>query len=463
MSCLHTRDVLGLPLSTREELLLSPQLPTTLLRVQTDERLVRLAALGSERAFEAIVERYRRPLIGYARRMVGDSRAEDVVQAAFVSAWGRLTDGSDVRDLRAWLFRIVHNGSINVLKRASSRDVELFDDTPALGDLHSEVERREDMRDALDGIASLPLQQREALLGVAVQGRRHRDVGADMGVTDGAVRMLLHRARSNMRTAATALTPWPLLAWLSGERGADAAAGGAGAGMLAGGALKAAAVLSTAAVAVTAAPQIAGHHHAQAPARTGSSAAAVTTLHAALPATGGSDAGSLQRVAEIRRSAARRHALRRVTHHRAVIAPATTPVASLEPSAPASAPASEPAAAAPAQPAHNVEQQNDSTSIPQRPPHKQIVQPAGQSDDDEISVQEEPPDLAAGERPIPPGGVPDAIADAALPEAPAAAADEAELAAEEDQGTPKQEASASASATDQPAPAPADTPAAPAS
>ena len=174
-----------------------------------------------------------------------------------------------MRDLRAWLFRIVHNGAINVLKRASSRDVELFEDTPALGDLHSEVERREDMRDALDGIASLPLQQREALLGVAVQGRRHRDVGADMGVTDGAVRMLLHRARSNMRTAATALTPWPLLAWLSGERGAETAAGGAGAGMLAGGALKAAALLSTAAVAVSAAPQIAGHHHAPAPSRDG--------------------------------------------------------------------------------------------------------------------------------------------------------------------------------------------------
>ena len=441
---------------------MSPQLPTTLLRVQTDERLVRLAALGSERAFEAIVERYRRPLIGYARRMVGDSRAEDVVQAAFVSAWGRLTDGSDVRDLRAWLFRIVHNGAINVIKRASSRDVELFEDTPALDDLHSEVERREDVRDALDGIASLPLQQREALLGVAVQGRRHRDVGADMGVTDGAVRMLLHRARSNMRTAATALTPWPLLAWLSGERGAETAAGGTGAGMLAGGALKAAAVLSTAAVAVTAAPQIAGHHHAQTPARGSSSAAAATTLNAALQAAGGADAGSLQQIAETRRFAVPRHALKRVTHHRAVISPATTPVASVEPSVPVSAPAPAPAASAPAAPADNVEQQNDSTSIPQRPAHRQIVQPAGQGDD-EISVQEEPPDIAAGEQPIPPGGVPDAIADAALPEAPAAAADQAELAAEAAQGGPKQEASASAAATDQPATVPADTPAAPAS
>jgi len=393
--------------------------------------------------------------------MVGESRAEDVVQAAFVSAWGRLTDGSDVRDLRAWLFRIVHNGSINVLKRASARDVELFDDTPALGDLHSEVERREDMRDALDGIASLPLQQREALLGVAVQGRRHRDVGADMGVTDGAVRMLLHRARTNMRTAATALTPWPLLAWLSGERGAEATAGGAGAGMLAGGALKAAAVLSTAAVAVTAAPQIASHHHSAAPARATASASAAT-LHAGFGAGSGSGgAGSLQDIAATRRSAAARHrALKRIVHHRAVIAPATTPVAIVEPAAPMPAPASAPdATPAPAAPSHNVEQQNDDTSIPQRPVHKQIVQPAGQ-DDDEISVQEDPPDLAAGERPIPPDGVPDAIADAALPEGPAAAADEAELSAEEEQG-PKQEASASASASDEPAPAPADTPAAP--
>ncbi len=50
---------------------MSPQLPTALLRAQTDERLARLAAAGSERAFEAIVERYRRPLLAYARRMLG--------------------------------------------------------------------------------------------------------------------------------------------------------------------------------------------------------------------------------------------------------------------------------------------------------------------------------------------------------------------------------------------------------
>jgi hypothetical protein len=39
-----------------------------LLRTQTDERLVALAAAGHERAFEAIVERYRRPLLRHCRR-----------------------------------------------------------------------------------------------------------------------------------------------------------------------------------------------------------------------------------------------------------------------------------------------------------------------------------------------------------------------------------------------------------
>jgi hypothetical protein len=45
-----------------------PSPSVTLLRTQSDDRLVALAAAGHERAFEAIVERYRRSLIRSARR-----------------------------------------------------------------------------------------------------------------------------------------------------------------------------------------------------------------------------------------------------------------------------------------------------------------------------------------------------------------------------------------------------------
>ena len=51
----------------------SPSL--TLLRTQTDERLAALARDGHERAFEAIVERHRKPLLRAARRVLPEGRA----------------------------------------------------------------------------------------------------------------------------------------------------------------------------------------------------------------------------------------------------------------------------------------------------------------------------------------------------------------------------------------------------
>ncbi len=206
---------------------MSPQFPTVLLRAQSDERLARLAACGSERAFEAIVERYRRQLLAYARRIAGESRAEDIVQSAFVGAWARLAEGCEVHDLRPWLYRIVHNGALNAVAGAHAADLPLLDDTAHASDLELDVERRERVRSALDGIAALPEQQRAALLAVAVQGRRHRDIGRELGVSEGAVKMLIHRARTNVRAAATALTPWPLVAWLAGGRAAEGGAGAA--------------------------------------------------------------------------------------------------------------------------------------------------------------------------------------------------------------------------------------------
>lgn len=424
---------------------MSPQLPTVLLRAQTDERLARLAALGSDRAFEAIVERYRRPLLGYARRIVGESKAEDVVQAAFVGAWGRLSDGAEIRDLRAWLFRIVHNGAINAVKRASASDVELYDDTPALGDVHAEIERREDVRRTLDGIAALPLQQREALLGVAVQGRRHRDVGADLGVTDGAVRMLLHRARTTIRTAATALTPWPLLTWMSGDRGADVAAGGAGAGALAAGGLKAAALLSTAAIAVSAAPRLAPPT-ASPTARSGAAVTASAPLTAGLAgAAPRASAPAPARDEERRPAAPARHS---------APAPGGAPVTGT--GSPAPAAAQDPAPAD----APIVIERDESTSLPQHDAKDDAFLRPAVGEEDEISVDEEAPDLAAGERPIPADGVPDAVAEAALPEAPAAAQDVSELEAEDTAPAvpPAADGTASASSSaagDASAPAPA--------
>jgi RNA polymerase sigma factor (sigma-70 family) len=109
----------------------SPSL--SLLRTQSDDRLVALAGAGHERAFEAIVERYRRLLLRAARRVLPESRAEDALQQALIAAWSALQRGDEVRDLRAWLYRIVHNTALNAL-RGSGYDYDELEDTLRITD-----------------------------------------------------------------------------------------------------------------------------------------------------------------------------------------------------------------------------------------------------------------------------------------------------------------------------------------
>ncbi len=382
---------------------MSPQFPTIVMRAQSDEKLAHLAACGNERAFEAIVDRYRQPLLRYATRMIGDSRADDVVQAAFVSAWSKLHEGEEVRELKAWLYRIVHNGSLNAMKRASSRDLPLLVDNPMSSgdDSHSEVERREEVRQALGEIAALPEQQRHAFLAVAVEGRRHRDVGLELGVSEGAVRMLIHRARSSVRAAAAAFSPMPLIAWLKGSAGGAAASTGgaaastsAGTSILAGGALKAGALIAATGIVAAAGPQAVRAINEPA-------ATTAAPLSASAPAGVQTSRGVDQSPEAQLRSPRLRASV-----------PAggrVTSIAQADSGSPQ--PASAPAAPATPVPADQpVAERNDAVDLPAHMGHQEFIAPAAVTDDDLIFVEEEAPDYAAGERDVPTEGVDDQTA-----------------------------------------------------
>jgi RNA polymerase sigma-70 factor (ECF subfamily) len=97
------------------------------LQTQPDHRLLELARAGHERAFEALIQRYRRQLLKYCRRLTSsDSFAEDILQQALLQAWVALSaSDTEVRDPRAWLYRIVHNVAISNLRRTDQDEVKL--------------------------------------------------------------------------------------------------------------------------------------------------------------------------------------------------------------------------------------------------------------------------------------------------------------------------------------------------
>jgi RNA polymerase sigma factor (sigma-70 family) len=197
---------------------MSPRVSLRLLASQSDRRLLELVERGHERAFEALVLRYRKPLLAYCTRLgLTDARAEDVVQQSLLKAWLALAGGVQVRELRAWLYRIVHNTAVNALRSQPAEGTHALHDSrahaPASDD---ELERSLAARKALSDVAELPPMQRDAILLSAVEGRSHDEVASTLGVTSTAARGLIYRARAALRSAAAALTPPWMLHWASG-------------------------------------------------------------------------------------------------------------------------------------------------------------------------------------------------------------------------------------------------------
>jgi RNA polymerase sigma factor (sigma-70 family) len=209
---------------------------TTLLRSQTDQRLVDLTRGGNERAFEAIVQRYRRPLLRYCARLLPSARTEDAVQQAFLSAHRAIHAGDSELNLRPWLYRIAHNASLNLLRQHGFDHEQVSEEIDGVETPPQAFERGEQLRTVVAAVRDLPDRQRSAIVLQALEGRSYDEIAAELGVTDGAVRQLLNRARNTLREAAAALTPTGLITRIASnggeagiaERVAQAVAGAGG-------------------------------------------------------------------------------------------------------------------------------------------------------------------------------------------------------------------------------------------
>jgi RNA polymerase sigma factor (sigma-70 family) len=181
-------------------------LGTPLMRFRSDEQLVALFRSGDEEAFRAIHDRYRKRLLAYTRQMLpGRQDAEDAIQDVFIRAYAGLRTSNQELALRAWLFRVAHNRCIDELRRPAPPTPEVLQ--LVRGTVHDplvEVDLRESLRRLIEDIRRLPEQQRSALLMRELAGMSYADLSASLGISVGAVKSLLVRARVALAQAAEA-------------------------------------------------------------------------------------------------------------------------------------------------------------------------------------------------------------------------------------------------------------------
>ena len=154
-----------------------------------------------DRQFEELYRAHLRDVYSYAYYRVGNHHdAEDLTEQAFLQAYRhfeRALAESNGRPLRPWLIRIAHNLASNYHRDRGRRPETALDVVEPPSHPHATervVEGREELRRVLAHLDGLPDDRREALIMRFSLGMSNREIARALGRTDGATKVLIHRA-----------------------------------------------------------------------------------------------------------------------------------------------------------------------------------------------------------------------------------------------------------------------------
>jgi RNA polymerase sigma-70 factor (ECF subfamily) len=169
--------------------------------------LLRAANGGDEAAYRLFLQAAAvklRPMVrrGLARAGRPDAECEDIVQETLLALHLKRHTWDQAQPLRPWLGAIAHHKLVDALRRGGFRQhlpLDEIEELAAPGDVAAEADHAIDADTLLQ---SLPERQRAIVAGMAMEGRSANDLGRQLGMSDGAVRVTLHRALRHLASLA---------------------------------------------------------------------------------------------------------------------------------------------------------------------------------------------------------------------------------------------------------------------
>ena len=182
-------------------------------RQETNDRDVELMAMvrnGDIAAFESLVERHKRPVIGTVAKMLGNpSEAEDIAQQVFIRVWKSASRYEPQAKFTTWLFTITRNLVFNEVRRRQRKPTVSVDEREesthrtvedVQGASPDEQMLQAELEDAVDrAIQSLPEKQRMAVILRRYEEMPYEEIAIVLSMSVPAVKSLLFRARTQLK------------------------------------------------------------------------------------------------------------------------------------------------------------------------------------------------------------------------------------------------------------------------
>jgi len=176
-----------------------------------DETLAGMAGEGDRKAFEELFNRYKKPVLNFIYRLIGNKEtAEEVAQEVFVKVYNNLDTFDPGRPFAPWLYTIARNLAKNALRdRKYFRDISLDktvygkEKAIRLKDMIADPNARPDeaaedeelSREAQKVLDSLPLAYREVIALCSIQGLTYKEAGRVLNCSAAMVGIRLKKAK----------------------------------------------------------------------------------------------------------------------------------------------------------------------------------------------------------------------------------------------------------------------------
>ena len=167
--------------------------------VGDDASDVAAAAAGDVRAFERVYRRHVARIHSTAVRMLGAEEADDATQDVFVRAWQRLGQFRGDSAFGTWLFRLGVNVMLSRREVVATRQRRHVDDAELIETLSARDASPELGLDFEAAMQRLPPGMRQIFVLHDIEGYKHDEIAAMLGIAQGTSKSQLHRVRMVLR------------------------------------------------------------------------------------------------------------------------------------------------------------------------------------------------------------------------------------------------------------------------
>ena len=170
----------------------------------SDEFLFNSLKSGNHAAFSKLYSRYSEPLFIHVFKILKDEQeAWDVLQNVFTTIWKNASKIEITVSLKAYLFTMARNFTINVIRKNKTQEKHIESFTKYLDDSHSQVDNDINFNELSKYVNNELIQMgprmREIFIKCRMEGNSYREVALNMGITENTVRTVLHRATKELR------------------------------------------------------------------------------------------------------------------------------------------------------------------------------------------------------------------------------------------------------------------------